>query len=186
MIFSRQSIENPEMKKAIFKGAKIGAIIGFVLALLYAIIVLMVAESHLPIPNPSTNVFFTPDFFDVEFPFLLTASPIWLLIPVLIGSITAGCFAFIISKFQPSRKRTIFICLLSSTIVALPLLILYTFMSIAIATGGIYHSMLEPILEIKLLLLFPSIIYIFAAIFTGQYLYNRLPPSIINVSSTTS
>ena len=163
-----------EMKKAIFKGVKIGAITGFVLAFLYAIIVLIVAESHLPISNPSTNVFFTSDFFDVEFPFLLTASPIWLLIPVLIGSVTAGGFAFIISKFQPNWKRIFLISLLLSTIIALPLLILYRYVVINITAGKVYHSMLEPILEVRLLLLFPSIIYILAAVFTGQYLHTRL------------
>lgn len=162
------------MKRAIFTGVKIGAITGFVLAVLYAIVVLLVTEASLPLPNPHMIVIFTPDFFSVEFPFLVGTSPIWLMSPILIGGITTGSFGFIIAKSHPSRTYLLYVSAILCIIVASPLLLLFGVMTLGVLSGGAYHSILDPFLEIRLMLFFPSMIYVLTGIVTGQYLHMKL------------
>ena len=95
------------MKRAILKGAKVGAIAGFSLAILNAVLVLISVELSWPIPDPKVIVIFTSDFLASDFlPFLVT-SLLWAIPSALIGGATAGFFVFILLKYQFSRKKFI-------------------------------------------------------------------------------
>ena len=92
------------IKKAIFYGARVGAVTGAASATTYMLIVLIIAELVLPLSNPSTVIIFDQDFFRFIFPLLVITSPFWLFSSVLIGLITASIFGLLFVKIYPKRR----------------------------------------------------------------------------------
>jgi hypothetical protein len=168
-------------KKAIFQGLKIGAIVGFVFSFLYAAFVLIYLESILPSKSPQTVVIFTKDFFYFVLPPLLFISPVWLILPTFLGSITSGILSFVIVKFQPSEVGIAFICILLCMLEVFPFLLLYKEIVDQMEIG-VYLPLVEvalrldidPFLALNLILLIPSMIFVFTGCVTGQYLNQRI------------
>ena len=64
------------MKVSILKDSKIGATIGFILAVIYMTIILIIAELSLPISDPSEIMIFTNESLPLYIGAILVASPI--------------------------------------------------------------------------------------------------------------
>ncbi|MEW5939878.1 MAG: hypothetical protein AB1750_09475 [Chloroflexota bacterium] len=98
------------MKRAILEGTKIGAIVGFSLAILNCFLVLASVELSWLIPEPRKVVIFTSDFFAQEFfPFLFT-SLLWAAPFALLGSVIAGLFGFMLVKYQFDKEKYVVVC----------------------------------------------------------------------------
>jgi len=163
------------MKTAIFKGAKTGALAGFVSSLTYAFIALIIIELFLPLGNSSTIVIFDKSFFSFIFPILIQTSVLWLLLPTIIGAITSAIFGFYFSKFKPARKQFVTRCTILCGLIALPVICL-SLAEIIFATffAGVYHPIISPTVDLSLLFVFPCIIYIVIGFATSSNLYATL------------
>ncbi len=172
------------MKRAIIKSAKVGALVGFSLAILNAILVLLSIELSWPIPDPQKVVVFTSEFISTAIPSLLIASPFWLFLPTLIGSATASIFGFILIKFNPHKQRFIFTCtILCALIAGVYFTAVLSFTGIrGYATNHFLVVISESPMIGVTLLIFPGIFYILAGFFVSRYLFHRLP----NLSNVTS
>ncbi len=174
------------MKRAIFKGAKVGAIAGFSLAILNAILVLISIELSWPTPTPQKVVVFTSDFLSDVIPSLLFASPYWLILPTLIGGGTAIVFGFIFVKFNLHKKKFVRIC----TILCVLIAGIYFVTAISLIGIGGYgaNRFLQIIFDSPAIgvtsLIFPGIIYILAGFFVSRYLFDRLSNSSNAISSS--
>jgi hypothetical protein len=171
ILLTAESAQNTEMKNAILKSVQLGALASLLSASAYAVFTLIVAQA-------SGMIIFGVNFFDYVFPFLLTSSPIWLLFPIVVGSVTAGIFGYIFTKYKPTKTKYILICTIFSTVETSPLIALF-FILLADLQSGIYwfgvsHLPINPYLYYEMLSVFPSIIYIVASIFVSQQLYKSL------------
>jgi len=156
------------MKKEILKSARLGAIIGFLIAFLYAIVFLIRLESAIPLDAPSVYVIFTNDFFDFEFPFLLQASPFWLFFPTLLGGLVSVLFTYLRYKLKIDFKRFSLLCLLICFGLIFPGISLYflqlhnLYFDTRLYGAVLYAARLgfPPVLFLNLLLLYPNIIFL--------------------------
>jgi len=158
------------MKVAIFKGAKVGATTGFISALGYAVMALIIAELFLPIPNPTAIVIIDDVFLLSEI--VIPTSPFWLFGSTVIGGITAVGFVVYLHKVNPSKKRFVTVCTFACTVITAPLLLLSS-TSVIYATyfNGVYHPFINPLVDNLLEVGFPCMVYILAGLFTSNYLY---------------
>ena len=169
------------MKNFPGKSFQLGAITGFTLAVFYAIIFLIVVETYLPVYDPSRKFFFEAESFESVARTLILFSPIWLFVPALIGALASSLFAFFLKKFKPVRISFLFICELICTFFISPLLFYYFATLIGIHMHWGYpgflnlglHLGLNLLVQINLLLLYPSIICLVAGISVGNSLYNQ-------------
>ncbi len=165
------------MKKTIVESAKVGAMVGFSLAIVNAILVLIAFELSWPIPDPQKIVIFDSDLFNFALRPILLASPFWLIPSILIGGTTAVIFGYVLVKFHPRRNNFILICTLFCTLISgiYILIIAIIILSGAYTTNHLFSILLEsPMIGIALLL-FPSIFYPIAALYVSWHLYNKLP-----------
>ncbi|GEM_PF-2978956 len=176
------------MKNAIITSLKIGAVAGFLSAVIYALFVLVMAEILLPLPAPSEFVIFSIESSGSLMQMLLSTSPIWLILPVFLGAMTSAIFSFVLMKYIPTRKVFNFTSILVSIFLSSPAL-LYGFIGLISLLLCLfsrcdlhivfYHT------SVVALFFAPSTIYILVSFFTSRYLYNHLlqfgnvtPPSI--------
>ena len=162
------------MKAAILKGAKTGAIIGFLSALGYAVLALIIVELFLPFPNPAAIAIFGKDFSFLLSEFIIPTSPVWLFGSTIIGAITTISFSVYLVKAHPSKQRFVHFCTLACTILVSPLLLI----TIARPTffyffNGVYHPFINPIIDTLLETGFPSLIFILAGFLASNYLYKN-------------
>ena len=168
------------MRNAIIKGAKVGAITGFVSALGYAVIALILVELFLPIPDPAIIVIFGDKFFDLLSTMIIPSSPFWLFGSTVIGGITAIGFTSYLEKSHPPKQKYIYVCTLACTIIASPLLLLTAFsIVIVIFFNGLYHPFINPILDPLLETGFPAVVFILAGFLASNYLYKNDPTANI-------
>jgi hypothetical protein len=163
------------MQKALIKGAKIGALTGFISTLAYAVMALIIVELYLPLPDPSIVVIFNKDFFhDLVFEIMFQTSIIWLPIPTLIGALTATGFALYMVKARPRKRKFIFRCTLACILVVSPFLFLTASRIIfVIFFNGVFHPLINPVIDTLLEVGFPSFVYIVAGYITSNYLYKN-------------
>jgi hypothetical protein len=158
------------MKNAILKSVQLGTIASLLSASAYAIFALIVAQA-------SGMIIFGPDFL-VVFLFLLTNSPIWLLFPIVVGSVTAGIFGYIFTKYKLTKKKYILICTIFSIVETSPLVALFFILLADLQSGtymfGVSHLPINLYLYYEMLSIFPSIIFIVASILVSQQLYKSL------------
>jgi hypothetical protein len=162
------------MKVVIFKSAQIGAIIGFLSALGYAVLALIIVELFLPFPNPAAIAIFGKDFSFLLSEFIIPTSPFWLFGSTIIGVIATIGFSIYLVKVHPSEQRFVHFCTLASTIIVSPLLLI----TIARPTffyffNGVYHPFINPIVDTLLETGFPSLIFILAGFLASHYLYKN-------------
>jgi len=173
------------MRIGIFKGAKLGGVVGFTTALTYAVITLTIVELFLPFGEPSIIVIFDTGFFKSTFLVLIQACIVWLLPPTIIGSVTAAIFGFYFLKSKPTRKQFVTRCTSLCGLIALPIMCL-TIVEIIFVTffAGVYHPFISPVVDFSLLLIFPCIIYVFTGFIVSDHLYSIL--SKINDQTSVS
>ena len=173
------------MKTAIIKGAKIGARTGFLSALGYAVIALIIIEMFLPIPDPSAIVIFDDGLGYILSSLIIPTSPFWLLGSIAIGVITAICFVIYLTKANPNRKKFVTVCTFACLLITSPLLILSTARAIyAFYFNGVFHPFINPFIDNLLEVIFPCMIYILAGLYSSNYLYKNV--STKNSTSITS
>lgn len=163
------------MQNALIKGAKIGALTGFISALAYVLMALIIVELYLPLPDPSIVVIFKRDFFhDLVFEIIAQTSIVWLPTSTLIGALTATGFAFYLVKAHPQKRKFIFRCTLACILVISPLLFLTASELIfVIFFNGVFHPLINPVVDTLLEVGFPSFVYIVAGYITSNYLYKN-------------
>ena len=162
------------MKKAILQGTKIGASIGFSLAIVNAIFVLIAAELSWPPSDPQKIEVFNADFWFSYLIPLFFLSPFWLILPTLIGSATASIFCFIYAKFNLAKVRFVSACAILCIIITGIYFLIIQYLFYGQYTSHIFILVFaNPMIEVSLLF-FPGIIYLFAGIFASNYLYNKL------------
>ena len=162
------------MKKTIINATKVGIITGFVSALGYAVIALIIVELFLPLPNPSAIAIFDNDFSFLLSEFIIPTSPFWLFGSTIIGVITAIGFSVYLVKAHPSKQRFVHFCTLACTIIVSPLLLITivrpTFFYFF---NGVYHPFINPIVDTLLETGFPALIFILAGFSASNYMYKN-------------
>jgi len=168
------------MKKAILKGAKTGTIAGFISATIYAICFLVAAELFLPIPEPSEILLFDLENMKMIAPIIIGLSPIWLITPTLIGTLTGLGFGFILIKFNLSHKIYLVVCTLISAIIASVVSLLAFSYAIATSYGNFstdifWNGHIQSVfLLITGLIFIPSTLYILVSFIVSRHLHKTL------------
>jgi hypothetical protein len=162
------------MKKVIINAIKVGMTTGFVSALGYSVIALVIIELFLPFPNPRQVSIFGKDFFYLLSTYIIPTSPFWLFGSTIIGALTTIGFSVYLVKAHPSKQRFVNFCTLACTILVSPLL----FITIARPAffyffNGVFHPFVNPIVDTLLETGFPSLIFIFAGFLASNYLYKN-------------
>jgi hypothetical protein len=179
------------MKIAVIKGAQIGAIAGFLSAIIYAVFFLIMAELLLPIPDPSAITIFTYKELQFIVPILLSSSIFWLFLPTLIGVVTGSCFGFVNKKFNQSFKVYVFTC---TMICAVSSLVVSTLALISLLTSSYTNNFFLDVLwneHLQMGFLFtaglffiPSMIYVFIGFIVSRSLHQTLT-KLANVQTSS-
>lgn len=168
------------MKKAILKGVKIGTIAGFISATIYTICFFVVAELVLPIPEPSAIMLFDVENMKMIVPILIGLSPIWLITPTLVGTLTGLGFGFILIKFKLSYKIYLVVCTLISAMIASVASILALIYVITTSYGNFFTDIFwnghiqSVFLLITGLVFIPSILYVIVSYIVSRHLHKTL------------
>jgi hypothetical protein len=162
------------MKKAILKGVKVGAIAGFSGAVINAFLVLVAAELSWPASNPQKIDVFNVDFVSSYLIPLIMGAPIWLVPPILIGSVTASIFGFVHARFDLPKIKFVLVCGILCTIITVIYFPIIQYLFFGQYVSHIFVLLFSnPLIEMSLLF-FPGIIYLLAGIIVSKYLYEKL------------
>jgi hypothetical protein len=168
------------MKASILKDSKVGATIGFILAIIYMTIILIIAELSLPISDSSEIMIFTNESLSLYIEAILIASPIWLLTPVLIGCITTIFMSFVLASFHFSKSTFLFVCF--AFCLAVTLLIYLPFQDLILFQIGLsdigfgankYFMLFGPSVGL-ITIITPGLIYLIAGLIVGDVRYNQI------------
>jgi hypothetical protein len=175
------------MKKAIFQSALTGAQVGFSLAILNSIWVLVALEFSWPVPEPKLIVIFTRDFITRDLLAFLFTTLEWAIPSALVGGIAAGLFSYILFRYKLDKKHYVLTC----TKICVTLAVIYISGWVGFMAMGGYgaNRLLELIFESPLvgfvLVILPAILFVSAGFIVSRHLHERFSNSA-NVNPATA
>jgi hypothetical protein len=166
------------MKRIISKSAPIGALAGSLSALIYGVIVLLIAEAFLPRESSIDIVIFDKDFLNFFLPSIILPNLLVLIIfSAFLGSIISVIFGVYLEKSKPMRKRYVFICTAGCTLTISPLIILALIITVFRTFFALaYHPIINPFIDSVIELIIPCMVFILTGFITSNYLYDLLNP----------